>query len=81
MVYALTPDDLARLYGGAGLEAYRPEEIEVTLENRAIIPVRVYNLPQAPAPDERNPEYAEKLRAAMRRLGFPADYIASIAEA
>src|SRR5688572_19608651 len=50
VVYSLTPDDLAVLYGAPGLEVYRPEEIEVTLENRAIIPVRVYNLAQAPAP-------------------------------
>jgi hypothetical protein len=78
MVYALMPDDLAKLYGGPGLEVYRPEEIEVTLENRAIIPARVYNLSHPPAPDERNPEYAEKLRAAMTRMGFPAGYIASI---
>ena len=79
MVYALTPVELAKLYGAPGLEAYRPEEIEVALENRAIIPARVYNLPQAPAPDERNPDYAEKLKAAMTRLGFPADYVASVA--
>jgi hypothetical protein len=78
MVYALTPDDLAKLYSGPGLEVYRPEEIEVALENRAIIPARVYNLPHAPAADERNPEYAEKLKAAMTRLGFPAEYIARI---
>src|SRR5688572_16521767 len=78
VVYSLTPDDLAVLYGAPGLEVYRPEEIEVTLENRAIIPVRVYNLAQAPAPDERNPDYAEKLKAAMTRLGFPARYVASI---
>ena len=78
MVYALTPDDLARLYSGPGLEVYRPEEIEVALENHAIIPARVYNLPRAPAPDERNPDYVEKLKAAMTRLGFPAKYIASI---
>ena len=78
MVYALTPDELSRLYGAPGLEAYRPEEIEVALENRAIIPVRVYNLAQAPAPDERNPDYAEKLKAAMTRLGFPAEYVAGI---
>lgn len=77
MVYALTPDDLARLYGGA-LAIYQPEDIEVALENRAIIPARVYNLPQAPAPDERNPDYAAKLKAALTRLGFPAGYIAGI---
>jgi Gamma-glutamyl cyclotransferase, AIG2-like len=78
MVYALTPDDLAKLYGGPGLDAYRAQQIEVTLENRAIIPAQVYNLPHAPSPDERNPEYAEKLKAAMTRLGLPASYVAGI---
>ena len=79
MVYALTPDDLAKLYGAPGLEVYQPQQIEVALENRAIISARVYNLPQPPAPEEGNPDYAEKLKAAMTRLGFPADYIARIA--
>ena len=78
MVYALTPDELAKLYGAPGLEVYRPEEIDVALENRAIITARVYNLPHQPAPDERNPDYVEKLKAAMTRLGFPAEYIARI---
>ncbi len=78
MVFALTPGELAMLYGGAGLELYRPEEIEVALENRAIIPARVYNLPQPPAPHERNPDYAAKLKAVLTRLGFPGDYIAGI---
>ncbi len=78
MVFALTSDDLAKLYGGPGLDAYRPEEVEVALENRAIIPARVYNLPQAPAPDERNPDYVAKLKAVLTRLGFPADYIADV---
>jgi len=79
MVYALTSDELVKLYSATGIELYRPELIEVALENRAIIPVRVYNLPQAPASDERNPEYVEKLKAALTRLGFPADYVARIA--
>ena len=78
MVYALTPEELARLYGASGLEAYRPEDIEVTLENRAIIPARVYNLAEAPAAAERNPDYAEKLKTVLTRLGMPAEYIASI---
>jgi hypothetical protein len=78
MVYALTPEDLAKLYGAPGLEVYRPEQIEVALENRAIIPARVYTLAQPPAPDERNADYADKLKAAMTRLGFPADYVAKI---
>jgi hypothetical protein len=78
MVFALTPEELARLYGGPGLEAYQPEDIEVVLENRAIIPARVYNLPQPPPPDERNPDYVEKLKHVLTRLDMPADYIASI---
>ncbi|WP_162917217.1 gamma-glutamylcyclotransferase family protein [Dongia deserti] len=78
VVYALAPEELARLYGGAGLEAYQPEDIEVALENRAIIPARVYNLPLPPPPDERNPEYVEKLKAVLTRLRFPPDYIAGI---
>jgi len=79
MVFALTQVELDTLYGAPGLEAYRPEQVEVALENRAIIPARVYNLPRPPAADERNPEYAKRLKAVLTRLGFPADYIAGIA--
>jgi hypothetical protein len=78
MVYALTPDELAKLYGAPGLEAYQPQDIEVALENRAIIAARVYLLSQPPAPGERNPEYVVKLKAALTRLGFPAEYVAGI---
>ena len=79
MVFTLAPADLAKLYSGPGLELYRPEEVEIALENRAIIPARVYTLPQPPAADERNPDYAQSLKAVLTRLGFPADYIAGIA--
>ena len=79
VVYALTPEELARRYGAPGLEAYRPEDVEVVLENRAIIRARVYNLAEPPVPEERNPEYAEKLKAVLTRLEFPAEYIAGIA--
>lgn len=78
VVFALTPEELAKLYGGPGLEAYQPQDIEVALENRAIIPARIYTLPQPPPPDERNPDYAGKLKAVLTRLEMPADYIAGI---
>jgi hypothetical protein len=78
VVFALTPEELAKLDGGPGLEAYQPENIEVALENRAIISARVYNLPQSPPPDERNPDYVEKLKHVLARLGMSADYIAGI---
>src|SRR5215470_16263576 len=38
MVFTLTGVELDRLYGAPGLEHYRPAEVEVALENRAIIP-------------------------------------------
>jgi cation transport regulator ChaC len=78
MVYALAPDELDRLYRAPGLAHYRPEAVEVALENRAIIAARAYALPQPPAEGERNPEYAERLKAVLTRLGFPAEYIAQI---
>ena len=37
-------------------------------------PALAYVLPEPPAPDERNPEYATTLRALAERLGFPAAY-------
>jgi hypothetical protein len=37
-----------------------------------------YNLREAPRPDERNPEYAVRLQRVLRKLEFPADYIASV---
>lgn len=78
MVYALTEAEFGKLYGAPGLEAYRPEQVEVTLENRAIISAQVYNLTRPPAPGENNTEYAAKLKTVLARLGFPADYIARI---
>jgi len=78
MVFTLTGVELDRLYGAPGLELYRPEEVEVTLENRAIITAVVYNLPKAPGPHERNPDYAEHLKTVLTRLEFPADYIVRI---
>ncbi|MEZ5830705.1 MAG: gamma-glutamylcyclotransferase family protein [Dongiaceae bacterium] len=79
MVFTLSPSDLAKLYGAPGLEAYQPVEVEVALENRAIIPARVYILAQPPAPGERNPDYVAKLKNVLTRLGFPAGYVAGIA--
>ena len=78
MVFELAPFDLDTLYGAPGLEAYRPEQIEVALENRSIISARVYNLAQGPAAHERNPDYATRLKAVLTRLGFPAEYVAGV---
>ncbi len=79
MVYAMTHAELERLYGAQGLEAYRPEAVTAELLDGGSVPALCYNLLEAPAPDEANADYAEKLRAALRRLDFPADYIETVA--
>jgi hypothetical protein len=36
-------------------------------------------LREAPRPQERNPDYAGRLRRALTKLEFPPEYIASVA--
>lgn len=75
VVMGLTRQELNTLYSGPGLENYRPEEVScMTLAGE---PIRAlcYNLPEAPAPDEVNEEYAGQLRAVLVKLGFPAEYV------
>jgi len=79
MVYALTHEELGRLYGAPGLESYRPEAMIVSLVGGGDIPALCYNLIEPPAADERNPDYAAKLRAALRSLGFPDEYVSTVA--
>ena len=78
MVFALSHNDLDTLYTAPGLEQYRPEAVLAhTLQGEAA-PALCYNLREAPGPDEANAEYAARLRAALEKLGFPPDYIASV---
>ena len=44
----------------------------------AAVAAPAYVLPEPPAPAERNPEYATKLRALAERLGLPGEYTRSI---
>ncbi len=78
MVFALTHDELERLYSPPGLEAYRPEAMLARGLDGGAWPALCYNLRQAPGPDEANAEYAARLRAALGRLGFPPDYVTSV---
>lgn len=78
MLFALTHAEIDRLYGGPGLELYRPEAgLAVTLDG-ATTPALCYNLREQPRPEERNPEYAARLRRTLSALKFPPDYVASI---
>ncbi len=78
MVIALTHPELERLYAAPGLDHYRPEAVLARpLEGRPA-PALCYNLCEAPRPEERNPEYAARLQRVLRKLEFPAEYVASV---
>jgi hypothetical protein len=78
MVFALTHDELEKLYTAPGLEQYRPEAILAHSIEGETLPALCYNLREAPGPDEANPEYAARLREVLGKLEFPPGYIASI---
>lgn len=78
MLYALTHRDLERLYAAAGLEQYHAEAVLAEIPGGGTAPALCYNLSEAPAPEERNADYASRLRQVLEKLNFPADYIASI---
>ncbi|HKE46188.1 MAG TPA: gamma-glutamylcyclotransferase family protein [Steroidobacteraceae bacterium] len=77
-VMSVALGDLERLYSGPGLEAYRPQTLRVQLASGGSLTAICYNLSQAPAADEHNPEYAAKLRAVASKVGLPAEYVASV---
>jgi hypothetical protein len=79
MVIALTHAELERLYDAPGLDHYRPEAVLAQSFEGSMIPALCYNLIQAPEPHERDPEYAARLQAVLTKLGFPAEYVASVA--
>ena len=79
MVYTLDAEALRKLYAIPGLEAYRPEGVLAWVEGDAPRPVLCFRLAQAPAALERNEDYARRLRQVLVRLGFPLDYVASVA--
>ncbi len=75
---SLTLAELERLYSEPSLQAYQPQAVLAHLASGGIVAALCYNLPEPPAPNERNPEYAAKLRAVAQKLGLPVDYISSL---
>jgi len=78
MLIALTHAELDRLYGAAGLESYRPEAVLAGPFDGEPVPALCYNLVEPPASDERNPDYATRLRSVLEELGFSDDYVKTI---
>ena len=77
ILMSLPLPDLARLYAEASVQMYRPVAVLVE-QNGTAVPALAYVLPEPPPPEERNPEYASRLRALAERLGLPAAYTQSI---
>ena len=78
MLIALTHEELARLYSAPGLEDYHPEAVLAQPFEGTAVPALCYNLREGPELHERNPGYAARLQDLLRKLRFPAEYIASI---
>ncbi|HEX2715123.1 MAG TPA: hypothetical protein VHM88_23325, partial [Candidatus Acidoferrales bacterium] len=71
-------NEIDRLYSEASVSAYRPEAVTAELADGSRIPALCFNLVEPPSPEERNAEYAAKLRALAFRLELPSDYVDSI---
>ena len=78
VIFSLTQTELDSLYAEASVSVYRPESVMAQVEHGAIVPALCFNLPAAPAANERNPQYAAKLKELAERIGLPAEYVATI---
>ena len=78
VVMALSHDDIEALYSETSVRVYRPEAVLAQCSDGTLAPALCFNLPLPPGPNEHDTEYAARLRALANRLGFPADYVASI---
>lgn len=77
VLFSLTHQEIERLYSASSVSEYRPEAVAAIINEKAI-PALCFNLPTPPSENERNSEYATKLKVLAERIGFPADYVDSI---
>ncbi len=78
VVFSLSHCELDKLYAEASVSVYRPEAVSAQLADGRVIPALCFNLPVPPAPNERNPQYAARLRELAERIGLPASYVSTI---
>jgi len=74
----LSHADIEKLYSDPSVSVYRPEPVLAILGDHTEVAALCYNLPEPPAPDEHNADYASKLRGIAQRIGLPREYVASI---
>jgi hypothetical protein len=75
---SLTHDEIDILYSDPSLKAYRYEPVIVYAKDGKILPAVCFNLVEPPANDERNEEYARKLKLIALKTGLPEEYVNSI---
>jgi hypothetical protein len=78
VLFSLTHSEVDALYSEASVSVYRPEAVFAQLADGGITPALCFNLPVRPSADERNPQYASKLRDLAARIGLPPSYVSSI---
>ena len=78
VVMSLPLPELELLYSDPSVQAYKPQAMLARLASGGVVAALCYNLPEAPPPNDNNPQYAEKLRAVAQKVGLPADYVTSL---
>lgn len=78
VLYSLARDEVDALYSEESVSAYRPEVVGARLAGGGVARALCFNLPVPPAPGERHPQYAAKLRELAGRIGLPPAYVSSI---
>lgn len=78
VVMSLPLPELERLYAEPSVSAYQPQAVVAHLAGGGRLAALCYTLPVPPSPAERNPEYAARLRAVAKKVGLPAEYVASL---
>ena len=70
--------EIDQLYSDSTVSMYRPEAVLADVDDESVVPALCFNLIDAPRPDERNAEYAAKLRGLAERLKLPPEYVEAI---
>jgi hypothetical protein len=78
VLFSLSHSEVEALYSDESVRVYRPEAVLAKLADGSLIPALCFNLPVPPSAEERNPQYASKLRDLAARIGLPPDYVSSI---
>jgi hypothetical protein len=79
LVVALAPESLATVWALAAREGYQSEGVLAWVDGEAPRPALSFRASREPAADERDEDYARQLQGVLERLGFPRDYVHSIA--